>query len=105
MLIALSLASFSDCPPVAYIVLTFELARTKSTAESLKVNTIYATRDRARARARARGESGNEAGSGKTRNEEIGNEEMRNEKLGTHEVLKQQKNSSAVVWKYVECSL
>ena len=99
MLIALTLASFPDCPPVAYIVLTFELARTKSTAESLKVNTIYATRDRARAR--ARGESGNEAGSGKTRNEEIGNEEMRNEKLGMHEVLKQQKHSSAVVWKYV----
>ena len=39
-----SLASFPDSPYVAYIVLTFELAHTKSTAESvrLKVNTIYA---------------------------------------------------------------
>ena len=46
------LASFPDSPYVAYIVLTFELARTKSMARvSLKVNTIYATR----------GESGNEA--------------------------------------------
>ena len=46
------LASFPDSPYVAYIVLTFELARTKSTAcARLKVNIIYATW----------GESGNEA--------------------------------------------
>ena len=47
----LDLASFPDSSHVVYMVLTFELARTKIMAESLKVNTIYATR----------GESGNEA--------------------------------------------
>ena len=45
-------ASFPDSPHVAYIVLTFELAHTKSTfffaRASLKVNTIYAIYTRGR---------------------------------------------------------
>ena len=45
------LALFPDSPHIAYVVLTFELACAKSTAERLKVNIIYATW----------GESGNEA--------------------------------------------